>query len=136
MVRQNSPTAKKVSRSKPAKEKLLAFSCDEEISGEAFRKQEKMVGRVTLVCDHRIGDESTLRCSCQDCLVISRSQSIEEVRPQARGYRSNPRGRYSCVSLSGNGPSPSSRGGSGKTIPSTLVKESRLERHSSGVGLS
>jgi len=79
MVRQNCPTAKKVSRSNPTKEKLLAFSCDEEIPGEAFRNQEKMVGRVTLVCDHRIGDESALRCSCQDCFAISRSQSVEKL---------------------------------------------------------
>jgi hypothetical protein len=43
-----------------------------------------MIGRVNLVCDHRIGEESTLCCSCQNCLAISRSQSIEELRFQAR----------------------------------------------------
>jgi hypothetical protein len=86
-----------------------------------------MVGRVTLVCDHGIGEESPSCCSCQDCLVISRSQSIEEMRSQAQGYGSNPGGRFRCVSLSGNGPSPSSKRGSGKTIPSTLEPDTPVD---------
>ena len=64
-----------------------------------------MVGRVTLICDHGIGEESPTCCGCQDCIAISRSQSIEELRSLAQGYGSDPRGDR-CVSLSGNGPSP------------------------------
>jgi hypothetical protein len=66
------------------KEKLLALFCNEEISDKAFGQQEKMIGGVTLVCDYRIGEESALRCSCQDCLAIRRIQSIEELCSQVQ----------------------------------------------------
>jgi len=80
-----------------------------------------MIGRVTLVGDHRIGEESALRCSCQDCPAIGRTQSNQELRSRVDGYSSNRRGRHRCVSLSGNGPSPFSTGVYGKRIRSCLL---------------
>jgi hypothetical protein len=51
----------------------------QEISDQPFRYQEKMIARVTLVGDHRIGEESALRCSSQDCPAIGRTQSNQEL---------------------------------------------------------
>src|SRR5208282_3955351 len=134
-VRQDRPTAEQISWSNPLKQKLSALFRNKEKSGESFRQQEKIVGRVTLVADHRMGEVSAFCRSCQHCLAIRRSQSIEEMRFQALGYRSNSRGNCNCrcVSLSGNGPNPFSRRSSGKTIPPTLVKEPTPERRSSRV---
>jgi hypothetical protein len=79
MVRQNRPTAEKISRAKPLKEELPAPFGNEEKSGESLRQQEKIVSRVTLVCDYTIGEKSAWCCSCQYFLAISENQSIEKL---------------------------------------------------------
>jgi hypothetical protein len=60
MARQNGPTPKQISWSKPLKEKLPALFCNREKPCQSFRQQVKMVGRVILICDYGIGEESAL----------------------------------------------------------------------------
>jgi hypothetical protein len=63
MGRQNGPTSKQISWSKPLKEKLPALFRNKEKSGQSFRQQVKMVGRVILIRDYGIGEESASSCS-------------------------------------------------------------------------
>jgi hypothetical protein len=90
MDRQNGPTAEQISWSKPLKEKLPALFGDDETPSEAFRQQEKLVGRVTLICRHSVSAKSALGCSSQDRLALERSQSIEKLWLQIRAFDINP----------------------------------------------